>query len=45
LQEPVKNPASFPWREVKKVAHYQMDINAMTKPMEVHENPPPYGEE
>jgi hypothetical protein len=44
LQEPIKNPAQFPWREVKKVAHYQMEINAMTKPMEVHENPPPYGD-
>jgi hypothetical protein len=44
LQEPIKNPANFPWRKVKKVAHYQLEINAMTKPMEVHENPPPYGE-
>jgi SNF2 family DNA or RNA helicase len=43
LQNPIKNPASFPWREVKKVAHYQMDINAMIKPMEVREDPPPYG--
>jgi superfamily II DNA or RNA helicase len=44
LQEPIKNPAKFPWREVSKVAHYQMEINAMTKPMEIHENPPPYGD-
>ena len=44
LQEPIRNPASFKWREVKKVAHYQLEINAMTKPMEVHENPPLYGE-
>jgi len=44
LQEPIKNPAKLQWREVKKVAHYQLEINAITKPMEVHENPPPYGE-
>jgi len=44
LQDPIKNPAKFPWREVKKVAHYQLEINAMTKPMEVHENPPSYGD-
>jgi len=45
LQEPIKNPAKLQWREVKKVAHYQLEINAITKPMEVHENPPPYEEE
>jgi hypothetical protein len=44
LQEPVKNPAQFPWHEVKKVAHYWLEVDAMTKPMSIHENPPPYGE-
>jgi hypothetical protein len=44
LQEPVKDPARFPWREVSKVAHYQMEVNAMTKPMQVRENPSPYGD-
>jgi len=44
LQEPVKDPARFPWREVSKVAHYQMEVNAMTKPMQVREDPSPYGD-
>jgi hypothetical protein len=45
LQEPVKNPAQFPWHEVKKVAHYWLEVDAMTKPMTIHENPPSYGDE
>ncbi|MFP3040302.1 SNF2-related protein [Treponema primitia] len=44
MQDPIQDPARFPWNEVKKVAHYTLAINAMTKPMEVHENPPHYGE-
>ncbi len=44
LQEPIKDPARFPWREVSKVAHYQMEVNAMTKPMQVREDPSPYGD-
>jgi superfamily II DNA or RNA helicase len=44
LQEPVKNPAQFPWHEVKKVAHYWLEVDAMAKPMSIHENPPPYGD-
>jgi len=44
LRDPIKNPAKFHWREVKKVAHYQLEINALTDPMEVHENHPPYGD-
>ena len=24
LQEPIKNPARFPWHEVKKVDHYYL---------------------
>ncbi len=44
LQEPVKDPARFPWREVCKVAHYWMEVNAMTKPMMVREEQSPYGE-
>jgi len=42
LQEPIKDPAKFPWREVTKVSHYWLEVNAlsacdaqagMTKPM------------
>ena len=38
LQEPIRNPARFPWREVTKVQHYWLDVNAMTKPMETRED-------
>jgi hypothetical protein len=43
LQEPIRDPAKFPWREVTKVAHYWLEVNAMTKPMQVREDQPPYG--
>ena len=43
LQEPIKDPARFPWHEVKKVKHYWLDVNAMTQPMQVREDSPPYG--
>ena len=44
LQEPIKDPVRFPWHEVIKVQHYWLDVNAMTKPMEVRENKGHYGE-
>ena len=37
LKEPVRDPASFPWHEVTKLQHYWLDVNAMTKPMQVRE--------
>jgi superfamily II DNA or RNA helicase len=37
LQEPIKDPARFDWNEVKKVAHYYLSVDAMTKPMMVRE--------
>ena len=37
LQDPIQNPASFDWREVKKVQHYRLSVNAMTQPMTVRE--------
>ena len=43
LQEPIKDPASFDWREVTKVSHYWLEVDAMTKPMRVREESPPYG--
>ncbi len=43
MQEPIKDPAKFPWQEVTKVAHYWLEVNAMTKPMMVREKQPPYG--
>lgn len=37
LQEPIRDPAHFPWHEVVKVQHYWLEVNAMTKPMQIHE--------
>jgi len=43
LQDPIRDPARFPWHEVKKVAHYYLSVNALTQPMQVREDSPPYG--
>jgi len=66
LQEPIKDPAHFPWheaclpravcvrsctgrryalrrRQVKKVEHYYLSVDALTQPMQVSEKPEPYG--
>ncbi len=43
LQEPIKDPARFPWHEVTKVAHYWLEVDAMTQPMQVREKGPDYG--
>ena len=37
LQEPIRDPASFPWHEVTKVQHYWLQVDAMTKPMQIRE--------
>ena len=29
LQEPIRDPARFPWHEVRKVQHYRLDVDAM----------------
>jgi hypothetical protein len=44
LQEPIRDPVRFAWHEVSKVAHYWLEVNAMTKPMQVREEIKPYGE-
>ena len=44
LQEPIKDPARFPWHEVTKVAHYYLNVNALKQPMEVRESTSRYGE-
>ena len=38
LQEPIRDPAKFAWHEVSKVQHYYLDVDAMTRPMQVREN-------
>jgi hypothetical protein len=44
LQEPIRDPARFPWHEVTKVAHYWLEVDALTQPMTVRDSlPPPYG--
>lgn len=43
LQNPIKDPARFPWHEVIKVAHYWLEIDAVTQPIQVSESNEPYG--
>jgi hypothetical protein len=38
LEEPIRDPARFPWHEVKKVDHYWLDVNALTSPMTIRES-------
>ena len=37
LQEPVRDPARFPWHRVSKVQHYWLEVDAITKPMQIRE--------
>ena len=34
MQEPIQDPAKFPWHEVSKVQHYWMNVGDMTKPLQ-----------
>ncbi len=43
LNEPIEDPARFPWHEVTQVAHDYLSVEALTKPMRVREEPPPDG--
>src|SRR5216683_5763780 len=45
LQDPIRDPARLDWHEVTKVAHYYLSVNAMTKPMQLSEDPASYGED
>ena len=45
LQEPIKDSARFDWHEVKKVDHYWLSVNALTKPMQVREEAGPYSKQ
>ena len=42
LQEPIFNPARFPWHEESKVQHYWLNVDAMTQPMQIREQPAAY---
>ncbi|MDI6872298.1 MAG: helicase-related protein [Bacillota bacterium] len=37
LEEPIKDPARFPWHEVSKVEHYWLEVDALSQPMRVRE--------
>ena len=39
LQDPIEDPARFPWREFTKVEHYYLSVNALKQPMEVRDSP------
>ena len=43
LQEPIRDPARFPWREITKVAHYYLSVDALKQPIVVREDEEPYG--
>jgi superfamily II DNA or RNA helicase len=43
LQEPIHDPARFPWHEVVKVQHYWLEVDAMARPMQVKEHQSSYG--
>ncbi len=43
LQEPIRDPAKFDWREVIKVQHYRLEVDAMTRPMRVREERAGFG--
>ena len=44
LQKPIEDPARIQWREVSKVQHYWMEVNAMTAPMQIWEEVAKYGD-
>jgi len=43
LEDPIKDPARFPWHEVVKVQHYWLEVDAMTRPALVREDTGEYG--
>ena len=42
VQEPIRDPAKYPWHEATKVQHYWLDVNALREPMEWKEDPTAY---
>ena len=39
LQEPIPDPARFPWHEVTKVAHYHLSVESLKQPLKVRQDP------
>ena len=44
LQQPISDPARFPWHEVSKVQHYWLEVDAMTQPMQIRDERTSYAE-
>jgi superfamily II DNA or RNA helicase len=44
LENPIKDPAQFPWHEVRKVQHYWLEVDSMAQPLGVREPPATYGD-
>lgn len=44
LETPIKDPARFPWHEVRKVQHYWLDVDSMVQPLVMREPPAPHGD-
>jgi len=42
LQAPIKDPARFPWHEVAQIQHYWLEVDTLTQPMQVREDPTRY---
>ncbi len=38
----IRDPASFEWREVRKVQHYWLEVDAISRPMKISDNEAPY---
>lgn len=45
LQKSIHDVVRFPWREVRKVQHYWMEADNMTRPIETKPSSPSHGEE
>jgi hypothetical protein len=43
LEEPIRDPARLEWKEVMKVQHYYLSVDAMAQPMRMREPSKPYG--
>jgi len=44
LQEPIEDPARLEWHEISKVPHYHLLVDVMTRPVQVREDHPGYGD-
>ena len=40
---PLKDPARLAWHEESRVQHYRLNVNAMTEPMRIRDEPAAYG--